>query len=282
MLPYGMSKLFDLQFQLPASVYAKPLGEIPGTSLTWAFLGYSPVFQILLGAFETVPAILLMFSRTRRLGALLLFPVAANVVMFNFFLDLWPGTQMISSVLLGLNVFLLLYDLPLYLGFLSRLMERPEPVVGGRLRTAGKVVAFLVPAVVIGLFLKDFRGQLEMVLFPYTDFIGERQINRSGTWSVESVRIGDVPVSQGTGAILYFDFNQRCILESGSIKETGKYQVDKSKHTFQISGVPVAGNRDQVQGTYRVEGEKLLLDGYSEGRPVAVVLRRYRWGHTGH
>jgi uncharacterized membrane protein YphA (DoxX/SURF4 family) len=79
MLPYGISKLCDFQFQAGASNYAQPLGEIPGTILTWAFLGYSPVFQFLMGAFETVPAIMLLFARTQRLGALLLFPVLLNV-----------------------------------------------------------------------------------------------------------------------------------------------------------------------------------------------------------
>lgn len=86
MMPYGVSKLFLLQFQVAASAYAQPLGETPGTTLTWAFLGYSPVFQFLLGTFEIIPAILLLFARTRRLGALLLLPVVLNVAMFNYFL----------------------------------------------------------------------------------------------------------------------------------------------------------------------------------------------------
>ena len=86
MMPYGVSKLFLLQFQVAASAYAQPLGETPSTTLTWAFLGYSPVFQFRLGTFEIIPAVLLLFARTRRLGALLLLPVVLNVAMFNYFL----------------------------------------------------------------------------------------------------------------------------------------------------------------------------------------------------
>jgi hypothetical protein len=100
MAPYSISKLFDLQFQVGASNYALPLGEISGIGLAWAFLGYSPVFQTLMGVFETVPVIMLLFARTRRLGALLLFPVLLNVVMINYFLYLWPATRLIGSVLL--------------------------------------------------------------------------------------------------------------------------------------------------------------------------------------
>src|SRR5215475_441834 len=68
MMPYGISKLFDLQLQVGASIYVQPLGSAPGTILTCALLGYSPVFQFLLGVSETVPALLLLFARTRRLG----------------------------------------------------------------------------------------------------------------------------------------------------------------------------------------------------------------------
>src|SRR3974390_3407496 len=92
MMPYAVSKLLNWQFQLPASVYASPLGETSGIRLTWAFLGYSPVFQFFMGLFEFVPAAMLLSRRMRRLGALLLFPVLLNVVMTNYFLDLWRDT----------------------------------------------------------------------------------------------------------------------------------------------------------------------------------------------
>ncbi len=46
MMPYAISKLFNLQFEVSASSYdPEPLGAAMGTTLTWAFLGYSPAFQ---------------------------------------------------------------------------------------------------------------------------------------------------------------------------------------------------------------------------------------------
>ena len=106
MVPYGLNKVLDYQFQVQAWKYARPLGEASGTTLTWAFLGYHPHFQILLGILELIPAFLLFFARTRRIGALLMFPVLLNVVLINFYLSLWPTTQIISSVLLAINIFL--------------------------------------------------------------------------------------------------------------------------------------------------------------------------------
>jgi hypothetical protein len=145
MMPCGVSKLFLLHFQVAASAYAQPLGETPSTTLTSAFLGYSPVFQFLLGTFEIIPAILPLFARTRRLGALLLLPVVLNVAMFNYFLDLWPGTRLISGVFLTLNILLILYDWRMYAGFLSMLLARPGPCASTRWGTAASFSASLFP-----------------------------------------------------------------------------------------------------------------------------------------
>jgi hypothetical protein len=59
---------------------------------------------------------------------------------------------MISSVLLGLNIFLIFYDLPLYLSLLKRLIASPVPIASARLRMTSSVAAVAVPAVLIGAF----------------------------------------------------------------------------------------------------------------------------------
>ena len=51
--------------------------------LTWAFLGFSTWFSILLGFLELVPGFLLLFKRTKFLGAILLFPSLLGVFLVN-------------------------------------------------------------------------------------------------------------------------------------------------------------------------------------------------------
>jgi hypothetical protein len=278
MMPYGISKLFGLQFQVGASIYAQPLGSAPGTILTWAFLGYSPVFQFVLGVSETVPSVLLLFARTRRLGALLLFPVVLNVVLFNYFLDLWPGTQFISSVLLALNVFLLLYDFRIYVDLLSRLLARPEPIANRSLRIAAKVAAFAVPAAFLGWFLPYFHSLVATQFDPITDFIGRRQINRAGSWKIDSLRIQGTPIRSVAGASLYFDFGHTCVFDDGVHNEVGTFEADSKAHRFKIHGITWAGSEAELQGVYRVDGAHLILDGHSGGAAVSLSLQRDRWG----
>jgi hypothetical protein len=278
MMPYGVSKLLNWQFQLPASLYAHPIGETSGIQLTWAFLGYSPVFQFLMGLFEFVPAAMLLSRRMRRLGALLLFPVLLNVVMTNYFLDLWRDTRVISAVLLALNLFLILYDWRLYRDLLLRVTERPALIANRWLRIGGRAAAGIV-ILSLGMFLYNtFVVQAWGQLRPIADFIGTRQINRAGTWLVEDLRIGDRQVPVAADARLYFDFNRRCEYFDGSRKHMGKFEANQSSRTVRVTGIPLAGG-DLVEGTYEVRGDELILSGSRDKDvPVRITLRRANWG----
>jgi len=57
---------------------------VDGTSLVWAFYGYSPMYGRFTGLFELVPAILLLIPRTATIGAAALFAVALNVTAMDF------------------------------------------------------------------------------------------------------------------------------------------------------------------------------------------------------
>jgi hypothetical protein len=278
MLPYGVSKLFDFQFQVGASQYAKPLGTASGKILTWAFLGYSPAFQFLLGVFETFPAILLLFTRTRRIGAVLLFPVVLNVAMFNYFLDLWPETQRISTIFLLLNAFLLAYDFRLFVGFAKMLPAQPAPISHRGSRIASRIAAFVVPAAVIVPFLFSFYSSIKQMMFPITDFIGDRQINRAGSWNVESLEVDRQHVSTAANAAFYFDFNGRFVFDDGATKSNGSFEANKSAHTFKLAGVPLSPDSAPIAGAYTVDHERLLLNGTTGTHQIALTLHRSQWG----
>jgi hypothetical protein len=108
MLYYAIVKLINVQFQVSPFTYTRPLDQVPGRMLAWAYLGYAPWFQRLMGAAEFAPALMLFFRRTARLAAALMFAVLLNVVRVNFALDLWHDTKIISCQLLGLDLYLLL------------------------------------------------------------------------------------------------------------------------------------------------------------------------------
>lgn len=112
MMGYGLLKIIGLQTKVfqPFSAWQQPLEDTTGTHLTWAFLGYSSWFVILLGLFEFIPSVLLLFRRTTLLGAILLFPMTLSVFLINYSLDLWTYTKQLSLALLTLNLTIFLFE----------------------------------------------------------------------------------------------------------------------------------------------------------------------------
>ena len=110
MLTYAITKILRTQFVvLPFAVWERTLESLSGKNIAWAFLGYSPWFQILLGVLEFIPSILLLFRRTTLLGAILLLPMTLNVFLINHALDLWDATKQIALILLILNCLVILF-----------------------------------------------------------------------------------------------------------------------------------------------------------------------------
>ena len=79
---YGIVKVLGGQFNYGDWVIDKK--TVDGTSLVWAFFGYSQFYGRLTGLFELIPAILLMIPRTATIGAAALFAVSLNITAMDF------------------------------------------------------------------------------------------------------------------------------------------------------------------------------------------------------
>lgn len=279
MLPYAWSKMIGLQFQVPAWNYARPMGELDGRSLLWATMGYSTHFQMVMGWFEMVPAILLLVRRTRRIGALLMLPVVTNVWMLNMGLDLWQNTKVISAQFLAINILLVLYDYRAYRKFFTELLAPPERIGVPWLRTAGHVAAWVAPVVLMSYFYFQTWRPMIGTISPMAPFIGERQINRAGTWKVSRLLIDGQPVTlQPEEGMLYFDFRSRVVGGTLAHPVMASYSTDLDKRTVHIEKLQLAGSASPIDGTYRSGGDTLNIDGTRDGKPIELALQRADWG----
>ena len=277
MVPYAWSKINAMQFQVGASTYAKRLGEASGSALTWAYLGYNPSFQILLGVLEGVPVLLLLWTRTRRLGAFLLFPVLLNVFLVNFFFDLWHDTKVLSSALLGLNIFLLAYDWRSFLRLSKQLIASPLIISRRPLRIAMRVTAAVLPVACVLWFIIFFQ-QLKASEEPMSDLIGVPQVNRAGTWKIASLIVDGKPVNVDSQTRVYFDFWEECSIWNGSQFIKGSFKASRAQHTLHIEKIPFGGDSAPLDGVYRTEGERLFLDAHRDQKLVKLTLVRDGWG----
>lgn len=133
---YGLVKVLGGQYNYGDWVIDKK--TVDGTSLVWAFYGYSPFYGRFTGLFELVPAILLLIPRTATIGAAALFAVALNVTAMDFGYD-YPAVKyfaLVYTILLGVLLWADREKLSLLL--LDREQARAVAVSAGSLpRAAG-------------------------------------------------------------------------------------------------------------------------------------------------
>lgn len=90
MMYYGLAKLGNAGNQFPlvsGATLDSTWGDTSPMGALWKFMGTSRAYTMFGGLGELVGALLLIFRRTRTLGALVTFGVMVNVVMLNFCYD---------------------------------------------------------------------------------------------------------------------------------------------------------------------------------------------------
>ena len=80
---YGFAKINGSQFTVLDSELARPMGEVTGFWLTWHYFGFSPVYGTFLALVQIVSGVLLLVPRTALLGAVVLLPVAVNILLVD-------------------------------------------------------------------------------------------------------------------------------------------------------------------------------------------------------
>jgi hypothetical protein len=96
---YGVSKLAGVQFALPPDVAQRAIGSLNGFQLTWYYYSYSHVYASLLGITQLAGGALLLFRKTALLGAAIMTPVMANILMINLFFHVAVGAACTATFL---------------------------------------------------------------------------------------------------------------------------------------------------------------------------------------
>ena len=109
LLSYGLFKVIPVQFSPPSLTrLLTPYGDSSPMGILWTFMGASMAYTVFAGLGEVAGAVLLLFRRTRLLGALVSAGVLTNVVVLNFTYDV--QVKLYSSHLLAMAVALIALD----------------------------------------------------------------------------------------------------------------------------------------------------------------------------
>lgn len=154
MIRYGTDKLFKAQFYLPEpNALFTPLGMLDKDLLFWSTMGTSHSYNIFMGLCEALPAILLLFRRTRFLGLLVLSGVLLNVVFVNFSFDI--SVKLFALFLLLMCLLLLVPAVPaLYRFFVLQGPAALPPISGAFVMASNPKRRALKAGVLVLLFFE--------------------------------------------------------------------------------------------------------------------------------
>lgn len=143
---YGFAKLNGAQFTVLDSELDKPMGSVSGFWLVWHFFGYSPVYGSLIALVQIAGGLLVTQARFALAGALLLLPVATNIVLVDIFYGVDLGGTLAAVVFLGLVVWIVAPHA-------RRLFDAVVPAAGHEGRSAWRAYApaFVLVVAVFGL-----------------------------------------------------------------------------------------------------------------------------------
>ena len=105
---YGTSKLLHFQFNL-AELAQRRIGSLNGYQLTWFYFGYSRVYACILGLTQVTGATLMLFRKTTLLGAALMLPVMANILLINIFIMVNDYGPYVMASLICLSLLAILW-----------------------------------------------------------------------------------------------------------------------------------------------------------------------------
>ena len=160
LLTYGFNKVFKWQFYFPEpnTLYTH-VGDMTPDILYWSAIGTSYSYSFFSGIIEIIPALLLLFRRTRLIGGLVSVMVMINVVMINFGFDI--SVKVYSLFLLFCSILVIAPDMNALLKFFSGENVTSQKNLNLNIDTKGQLICYTIgKPVVIGLMFFE-------VLLPY-------------------------------------------------------------------------------------------------------------------
>ena len=190
---YGFDKIFKHQFYFPEpNTLFTPIGELTPDILYWSSMGTSYHYSLFSGLLEIIPALLLLFRKTRFSGGFIAFAVLLNIVMINFGFDI--SVKVFSIYLLFLSLVIIspnLNNLKLFFFSNQSTIQQFKPLVISSKKNLF-AYAFGKP-LVIGLILFEALSPY-FVTQNFNDDLSEKPFLH-GAYQVDTFLIDDQLIS---------------------------------------------------------------------------------------
>ena len=102
---YGMSKSTQFAGAKLMDISIKDASEF---QMMWAFFGTTQAYPIIIGCFQVIGGILLIFRKTKLFGALLLTPIFINIILLNIFYKIHYGALVNAMIYQSVFIFIII------------------------------------------------------------------------------------------------------------------------------------------------------------------------------
>ena len=270
---YAIPKLFCGQFATPLTfdfVYLeKTYGESSPMGLFWNFIGASAPYQFIGGLFELLAGFLILFNRTKVVGAFITISVMLNVVIINFCYDI--PVKIFSTHIVMITFFVIYPEIRVLIDFFIRqLPAKLSNVVEGERSLNWKINLLIVLALSSAMNYKWIAGYLE-----YKSKIVENETTNA-VYIVEKFyfdndSLGVVVDSLRWKKMFFNSDRARIIYANDSIS---RYKIKINTKNKIITFFSRVNEKEKYDLNYAENNGKYFLTGTWKGRIVNVLFKK--------
>lgn len=286
MLFYGTDKLINKQFVVFYKGLDTKLSDVDSYTLTWYYFGRSNMQVLIMGLLETIPALLLLFRRTRFIGAVIMLPVVANVLVTNVFNRISPFTLFAISLLTIFNLFVI-YSYKNEIKELLQKINTTRQSVAGRWRIPIKVMKitfWCFTIIILGLKTLSYVRHRDMFLYGNGAYqLADLKINN------KKINVDSIP--ENWYEKIYKEKDRRYTTIINGKGDEQRADIVFNPHHDSIKIAPLHytkyDNTEEdsatlFKGAFQLTGNILRLQGNQHGNKVEAVYKKlpfkdYNW-----
>jgi hypothetical protein len=260
-LLYGFAKLNGSQFTILDSELDKPMGHVSGFWLTWYYFGYSTVYGAFIALVQIGGAVLLTFRRTALLGACILAPVLANIVLIDLCFGVDLGATLVAFFLLcGMLSILAPHARDLGRLFFATQVDEARPSAAMSSAKWFARVAIVALACGFTYWVANYNNRAPSPI--------------DGAWTVKSIE--PAAAAERLPSTMYFEYNRAHMVvfkfRDGSYK-TRHFEAGKTGGELKMWERWLRKGQELFAGSYDLSGPELrLTGGWREIGPVKLTL----------
>jgi hypothetical protein len=272
LLNYGFDKIFKSQFFLPEpNTLYTTFGRMNRDLLFWSTIGTSHFYSLFSGLIEVIPALLMLFKKTRTIGAILAGFVLLNIAAINIGFDI--SVKLYSFFLFFLIVMILWSNFKsLYIFFAGH----PSILIRERSVLHNRSAYIVLKIFIIGLiFLETLYPHLKKET--YNDDLAERPFLH-GSYDVKKVtRVNDtIPEMPGEVKRFHVHRNGYLIFEDHDNKMRDfKMEINPIANRIILTGYD--GKSTSHNYVYSKADSTLQLQYFTNGRSYMLQGKMTDW-----